>query len=855
MRINYIKLVGFKRFRLANIKEFEAEFPEAVTMIISESGKGKSSLLQQLNPTPPVRTDFEKYGYKEIHISHNGHNYILKSDFSNKTSPHSFICDEVELNIGHTTDVQTELVWQHFKISSLINNLVYAKTRITQASKSERKNLFLEINPIDLDLVVDTHKKVLGHIRDAKANLQMLQARKIQLESDMIPEGILNEHKNTKEKLTAKKQTVTEMIYVVNQNLTRLSKDNDFGKYNESMVDELNTAIRTFRIENCYKLSRYSNIPRDEAEYNANREDISNRISKLLAAKEYLTNSTRDISNRINDYNKHLEESKSNPIHSLEIEIHELDVELNHFVDLPEEPIEVTDAKLLYGIIDKITEYLLLIKESGVKLIDPSIIQNKYNEMCSAWTIYETAVTNRNRALGTIGELETSYNNMKAKANIPEGCNFSSCSLRNTIQNRLNDILDQIKRVKAEKSKYIKTENEYSLKHTELNEFLKPYTQYKLVSKFNEICRYLRTYFGYKCTDEEFIDMINIKGTLLSTELTNLVDGSIAYAEYTKIKTARDNLAAKLETLVQSSAVSVEFITKELDKLQSELDNSLAKLNIVDADIKLLQEEYNKYQEYRTAYTKSKELADRYDKVERILIVNKVYEYWEDLYSKLYQYSTEIDRELRNLDTIVETQDKLRYSYSNEILKQLEQIAADKSVYDKVELALSPNSGIAHRYMVKYLNTLIKNVNHFLSKIWAYPLVIESIDENSVIDYTFPIRVGNETNKDISMLSDGQTEIMNLVWVLTILLQMKLLNKMPFYADEITRCMDSYHRTKTIEFLNSLLDNKLIEQCFIINHFVSVSEGFKNCNIVCLSTDNLNDIPENANKNVKIINY
>lgn len=159
MRINYIKLIGFKRFKTAGIKEFEASFPEAVTVIIAASGMGKSSLLHQLNPTPPVRTDFEKDGYKEIHISHQGHNYVLKSDFTNKTSPHSFIVDDEELNIGHTTDVQTELVWKHFKISTLINNLVYTKIKLTDISKSERKNLFLEVNPIDLDLVVDTHKK------------------------------------------------------------------------------------------------------------------------------------------------------------------------------------------------------------------------------------------------------------------------------------------------------------------------------------------------------------------------------------------------------------------------------------------------------------------------------------------------------------------------------------------------------------------------------------------------------------------------------------------------------------------------------------------------------------------------
>ena len=855
MRIDYIKLVGFKRFRLANIKEFEAEFPEAVTMIISESGKGKSSLLHQLNPIPPVRTDFEKDGYKEIHISHNKHSYILKSDFSNKNSPHSFICDDEELNVGHTTDVQTELVWKHFKISTLINNLVYAKTKLTSISKSERKNLFLEVNPVDLDLVVDTHKKVLSKIRDSKANLQMLQARKVKLEGEMIEDKVLAEHKSTKQKLTEKKQTVTEMIYIVNQNLTKLRKDIDFGKYDSDMVTRLNNDITNFRIENCYKLTMYSNIPRNEIEYAKKKEELSNKISNLLTTKEYLTNHASEISTKINDYNKHLDEANNNPIHSLELEIKELDERINQYTDLPEKPIDVTNVKLLHDIISTITEHLLLIKESGAKLVDPSIIQNKYNDMCSTKTIYETAIANKNKATSMLDELNASYEKMKSKANIPNSCNFSGCALRTTVQNRLNDILSQIEKIKLNQQEYSKTENEYAEKYNALKEFLQPYMQYKLINKFNEICRYLRTYFGYQYTDDEIIDLVNIKGTLLSTELSLLVNGSIAYNEYTSLKAKRDNLTTKLNALIQSSSISTEFITSELNKLQNDLDISVAKLTKTNGDISVLKEEYYAYQEYRTAYTKSLELQEKYDKLERILIVNKAYDYWDRLYSELCEYSAKLDSDLRELDILVTNQDNIRYSYKNEILTQIEQITNDKAMYEKLELALSPNSGIPHRYMVKYLNTLIKNVNHFLSKIWAYPLAVESINEDSVIDYTLPVKVGNEINKDISMLSDGQEEIMNLVWVLTILLQMKLLNNMPFYADEITRCMDSYHRTKTIEFLNSLLDNKLIEQCFIINHFVSVSEGFKNCNIVCLSTDNLSDIPEGTNKNVKITNY
>lgn len=855
MRINYIKLIGFKRFKTAGIKEFEASFPEAVTVIIAASGMGKSSLLHQLNPTPPVRTDFEKDGYKEIHISHQGHNYILKSDFTNKTSPHSFIVDDEELNIGHTTDVQTELVWKHFKISTLINNLVYTKIKLTDISKSERKNLFLEVNPIDLDLVVDTHKKVLNKIRDSKANLQMLQARKVKLENDMLEDDVLNGHKTTKKKLMDKKQTVTEMIYVVNQNLNKLAKDNDFGKYDTSIIDKLNADINNFRRENCYKFIRYSDVPRDDAEYTRCKEDLSNRISNLITTKEYLSNAAKEASAKINDYNKYLEEAKNNPISSLENEIKDIDVQLSKYTNLPEKPIDVSNVDVLYKIVDTITEYLLLIKESGVKLIDPNIVQQKYTDMCSTKSIYESALATRNQLESSIQEMEQSYTDTKNKANIPEGCNFSGCALRNTLQRRLTDMQTQIDKAKANKKLHEESVAKNKIKYDELCEFMEPYTRYKLVNKFNTIYRYLTSYFGYKGTTDELIDTINIKGTLLAAEITDLINGSIAYTKYTELQNKRADLTNKLNALMQSTSVSAEFITKELNKLQSELDKSLSKLVTTNDQIALLKDEYSTYQEYRTAYLKSKELCNQYDRVERILIVNKVYAYWNDLYSKLNDYANKLDRELRDLDTLVDTQDKLRYSYQNEVLTQIEQIAKDKSVYEKLELALSPNAGIPHKYMVGYLNTLIKNVNHFLSKIWSYPFAIEPIKEDSVIDYTLPVRVCNEVNKDINMLSDGQSEIMNLLWVLTILLQMKLLNQVPFYADEITRCMDNYHRTKTIEFLNSLLDNKLIEQCFIINHFVSVSEGFKNCNIVCLSVDNLSDVPENANKNVNIINY
>lgn len=857
MRIDYIKLVGYKRFRLANIHIFEASFPEAVTMIVSESGKGKSSLLSQLNPTPAVRTDFEKDGYKEIWITHERHQYKLVSDFSNKTSPHSFIMDDVELNIGHTTDVQTELVWKHFKISSLINNLVYAKIKLTETSKSERKNLFLAVNPIDLELVVNTHKKVMNRLRDCKANLQMLQARKVQLEGEMIDETILAQHIETKNKLMQLKQTTVEMMILLQQHLAKIEEDRDYGVTSTISLEELRAKADAYRKANCYKILGFGEVPRDEQAYNALKDAYSAQLSELKTRCNYLAADTENISGNINKYTSHLEEAKNNPVSALECEIQHITTEMSQYVNLPNKPIDVTHVDLLYKIIGTITENILIIKDSGTNLIPESVVREMYNNSCTLKTVVASETDKKNKLLDIITFLNNNANTIKEKehSNVPSTCMVPQCKLRQSIVVELDAINKQLETTTGELAEVERSLAEHTGKLAELNDKLAPFLKYRLITRFNEISRQLRSYFGYDKSDDDLMQDINIKGALVASELNTLVEGSVAYTKYTALKDKKRELMDKLNTLVQSSKVSSEFITAELNKMKDKLADNLRQLDELKGEYNCTKGKYDTLLEYKEVYEQAVTLLSGFNDAERKLIVNKSHEYWSNLRAVLQDYSYKLDTKLRTLETLVETQEKIRYNYNNEILSQLAVIEKDKSLYEKLEMALSPNSGIPHRYMVKYLNTLINNVNHFLSKVWSYPLVVSNIDEHDSIDYTFSVRVGNEVNKDISMLSDGQSEIMNLVWTLTILLQMKLLNNMPFYADEITRCMDSYHRTKTIEFLNSLLDNKLIEQCFIINHFVSVSEGFKNCNIVCLSTDNLSDIPENTNKNVSIINY
>ena len=83
----------------------------------------------------------------------------------------------------------------------------------------------------------------------------------------------------------------------------------------------------------------------------------------------------------------------------------------------------------------------------------------------------------------------------------------------------------------------------------------------------------------------------------------------------------------------------------------------------------------------------------------------------------------------------------IRNTYETEILKNIQIISDQKNVLDRLETALSPNSGIPHRSMVKYLNVMINNVNYFLSNIWSYRMKIDAVSEDEVIDYGFHIQI------------------------------------------------------------------------------------------------------------------
>lgn len=857
MRITYANLKGFKRFHLAGIKEFEAEFPSPVTVIVGESGCGKSSLLSELSGFPAVRTAYEKDGRKELHIEHEGHLYKLISDFSNRVSPHSFIRDGVELNVGHTTDVQEELLVNHFGLTVPIRNLIYSKLKMCNITRAERKNLFLNINPLDLSLILSIHKASLSHYKDCRAQLQMLYTRKTDLESQMLNDEVLQQHITTKETLANELDEVEKVIQILAQHVSTL-KDRFEEDINYTQSTSVEALVPTSTIlANCKTVlshvSDYCSIPRGDAFENA-KSAIRLKNEKLSIKRQEITNYLENLNKEINDYHSHLDNANDRPVSQVEKELGEVALELGKYKNLPQQPIPSGVIDRYLERLEDIRGILFTFRDMPVKMLPLETLDQLFTKHRQLESRVQQLTADLNRLNLHIEEESKEIEQNKSKASIPSSCQSTTCGLRIIFANRMQAVEEKYKANLELKTTWEKELSSLTKEFKDLTDQLAPYNLHHAGDKYLDLLNLLKNgYFNIQDWDNTLLDQLNTQPLIIVSKLSDFIEGSKLVIERDKLLAVQNRLNTELQVLLKSSGASLDFLQKKVEEKEKQLSDKLHELDETEAAIKLVQSEYQTYVNYGTDANLIRDTQNLYTKGERALLVTKAMEYWKNLGKKFVEARRIISEELHKLETIVREQEVIRKTYTNEIITWVNKTELAKTNYEKIEQALSPNSGIPFKSMLKYLNALITNANCFSGQLWNYKLKLCPIEDNNNLDYNFRIEVGNEIVNDISMLSDGQTEVVNLEWILTILLQLKLLDKIPLYADELGKAFDNAHRIKLLNFLNSLIDSKYINQLFMISHYDIFTTGFTDSNVICLDAATNPNIPVGANDHVRFV--
>lgn len=860
MRITQLVLRGYKKFRFAKIKELTCDLQEGVNLICGSNGFGKSSALGELNPLPPIRTDFEAGGYKRLNIEHNGHYYEVISDFSNKSAPHHFILDGTELNVSGTSLVQEELAATHFGVTPAITKLIYNKIQLCNTTKAERKQLFLNINPLELGLILDNHKKALSKVKDTKATLQHLFSRKTDIEGKLIPADVLVQHKESKEKLNNEILAIDKITYALEQHISHLkSTFSEDLQYRQQCIDRNQplvagkTILDTCKEINLKSLS-FGIVARGE-EFNTEFTKHKQKQAEIAQKQQNISSRIRELSDEINEYHKHMDASTERPPSKVEAEIKEVEEQLKKYPNIPTEVIAPAYIPQRRECLDTYIQPLLFYFRDLEKPMIPPTHILKIREKVSKLQEYISSTSY------PITQISTSIERIKAEllqlqqdTNIPKDCTSKNCGLRQITVSKKDKLEEDLKKLSSQLKDIISSKERAEKCVGILASKISYYNSPDAVDQYNKLGRYLLYNFPIEDWSKVLLDKLT-QPLLIYKQLDEYIELSKLAEEVNKLTTKKKELQVELEALIKSNATSVGFLKKQLDEKEKQVKKFLSELTVVDKEL----EDTNKicalYLEYQLATEQVKSFQQQYEKGEKALLVNKAIGYWEQLWNFFVEGKKVYSEELRKIESIVREQDILRATYNSEILKSIEEVSERKLYYEHIEMALSPTTGMPHKSMVKYLNALINNVNYFLSEIWSYHMKILPISEENPVDYGFPIEIGGVTNGDISMTSDGQKEVINFAWVLTILLQMKLLDKIPFFGDELGRAMDSTHRLSLLQFLGRIMENKLIDQLFLVNHYADFADAFKDCNTICLSPEAMGDLPVAVNEHTQIVRY
>ena len=215
MFIKKITVSEYKPLEHSGTSFISIDMYTPVSLIIGNNGSGKSTLLKEMTPLPSTSTDYNKGGYKELEIDHQGSEFLIRSSFDGKNGVHSFIKDGEELNKSGKSNIQADLCVSEFGLTSTIHTIITGATNICNMVRGNRKVFLLSCYPSNLAFVLDHHRRIVSELKSVQANIKMMNLRKVELEEMLIPKvtfQTLRESLNTLSELMANAERI-EIVY------------------------------------------------------------------------------------------------------------------------------------------------------------------------------------------------------------------------------------------------------------------------------------------------------------------------------------------------------------------------------------------------------------------------------------------------------------------------------------------------------------------------------------------------------------------------------------------------------------------------------------------------------------------
>ena len=845
MKITYLEIVGFKRFRLNGIKKFVMKPNQPVQLILGTNGSGKSSLMGELTPLPAEQSNYHKDGYKIIHITKGNNKYILKSEFG-VSHPHSFILNDQELNDGGTITVQREFVRQHFGITPEIQNLLLGLETFTGMSPARRREWFTTLSEVSYDYALGVYAKLREKYRDTSGALKHAKKRLVQEKSKIISSSELD-------KIKAEVDQIHKELDLLFQNRNAVTRSEEQVKRDiTTSQQELQTLLNQFnriRLQppNTNLVLNNELIRNEWGELVPvsfkGKDDIDYAISQNKASISFKEQLIQERESRFSEISKKiaiLEKTGEEGVRSIrekikvnEIKLKDLKTKLRIGLESFYTP---TVSDTFNAISDTLFEIFSILPSNA----DRRLSSQKLRELTEELTQLNQVIRKFELQIEKIRNEVEHLKKHKDAGNIV----CPACKHTWNPKFTLSDLPSLEALLEKEVSAIKEKEN----------------AKKKLEESINENKEYgdlVRRYFQCVKTTPSLLSLwnyINEKDLVYSGPKKILVlledvrfDLHIQEEIYNVEKTIIDltELAKASEKLGDESIIELKVQYKEIE---TDIATYTQALGVYKQNLSICQNYRKNISTAEDISFKIKALMSQSELLQTELIEAIRHE-CINLCIREHQSNLAVKERIVSSVTV-------QQSLISDLESQIVSLSKEEEVTKHLINELSPTSGLIAEGLLGFIRFCLKRMNNIIKKIWTYSMVVESChvgdDTTAELDYKFPVRIerGEKPIEDVKLGSTGMKEVIDLSFKLCAMHFLSLDN-IPLTLDEFGRTMDKTHKEQATHFIQEFLNQSVQPQIFMVSHDLLQYGSISNVDVCVLCPSNI-VVPNEYNKHVVI---
>lgn len=857
-----VEIEGYLPFTHIGNKHVEFDVDQPCTCFLGTNGSGKSSLLRAMSVMPATRTSYEKNGFVNQTIEHDGHIYELSSNFSSSTAPNSFKKDGVELNISGTGDTQNDLIKEYFGYTPAIHELMAGELQICSMAKAARKQFFSSFYPSDLSFVLEYHKKVCSQIRAFGSQIKLLQQREGALTSSLIDTS----ERERLERLHCAGLEIIDRIDKVNlllENEIERLQNHELLKQPFQKVDAEATIDYVNRLHDKYvrnfldaDKTRYLGETISIEALKEKYVELSNELKFVTSSKQQIEDNLQTLRDELNKFtglkNASVDDKKdelTREAHVIRTEMTELENGDKGALNTPVIPMD----KLVVVLeeLERISVITAELHNYAGSLIGGEKLSALRSENDNLKFSIKTLLNERVAHDKALSQAKIRKESL-TKNSYPPDC-VRICSLRATLESSIKDCDLRISQLTSRMNEIDALVNSSESTIRDNEKVIQAATPaFPLMKELHDI---LAENFLLETAlkGESFVDCLNDHAGEIANRLIYAVDASKKYYRYKELKdrfTAISDTLNMMET-AESAKMSAAVIESIINDKEKQLEDGIKKLASLEIKSDEIVSHIDQIGEVGSIL---KQLTDTISHTKRNLniefIMSRI-----DFDRKIIREHTGIKNglsiKLREIEATLADQKRTIDILNSEIKPTLADLKRQLGNWMTVESGLNPASGLPCIYLVRFINKLISRANAFIKKVWCYDLELVYLKEDEDLDFTLEVLVNKSTIvKDISICSDGMKAIINLAMTLAIAEERGFLNWAPIRCDEVDRMLSENHRAKLVDVLSEMLETGVIKQMFLVNHY-AIQTGLTMCDVICLSTQDI-VVPNKYNEHAQI---